>query len=197
MDDRWTARQLHFERLYALSEDPWDYRTSPYEEAKYHATLTTLCRPTYRSALEVGCSNGELSSRIATRCRRLVALDFSPQAVELARKRLAGVLHAEVIRATIPRDWPSGRFDLIVFSEILYYMDRTEIEACAVKAAESLPAQGEIVLVNWQGSTDTPLSGRSAAGIFLSEFLRCRDLPVGTTLHDGYDLTHIGPGSAR
>jgi SAM-dependent methyltransferase len=191
MPGRHDAREAHFDRLYAASEDPWHYRTSTYEDAKYRATLAALGRPTYRSALEIGCSNGELSARIAPLCRRLVALDLSARAVALARQRLARHGHAEVQQATIPADWPEGRFDLIVFSEVLYYLDRGELEACAARMAASLAGRGEVVLVNWRGKTGTPLSGREAAGIFMGELCRRRKVRIRSQAREGYDLVNL------
>jgi SAM-dependent methyltransferase len=191
------AREAHFETLYTRSEDPWHYRTSAYEDAKYRATLAALRQPEFRSALEAGCANGELSARIAPRCRRLVALDLSARAVVLARRRLIDFSHVDVRQATIPRDWPEGRFDLIVFSELLYYLDRAELAACAERTAAALTDQGELLLVNWQGSTNTPLSGREAAQIFAQGLLHLRALRVTCAIRDGYDLMHFDARGAE
>lgn len=184
-------RQVHFDGLYARSDDPWDYRTSPYESSKYDRTLAALDRPYYGSVLEIGCSNGEFAARMATRCRRLLALDLSARAVAVARKRLARHPHAEVRRATIPRDWPDDTYDLIVFSEVLYYLDLPELRACAEHSAISLASPGEIVLVNWTGATDTPLSGKEASSAFVNSLVRHRKFGVRSEAHFGYDLLHL------
>ena len=63
----------YFERLYAESADPWDFEASPYETAKYAATLAALPRPRYANALELGCSIGVLTRQLAPRCERLLA----------------------------------------------------------------------------------------------------------------------------
>ena len=75
----------YFERLYAQSADPWDFEASPYEAAKYAATLAALPRPRYANAFELGCSIGVLTRALAPRCERLLATDVSEAALAQAR----------------------------------------------------------------------------------------------------------------
>src|SRR4051812_50160637 len=63
----------YFDELYAGERDPWEFETSAYEQAKYDATLAALPRPLYRRGLEIGCSIGVLTARLAGRCASLVA----------------------------------------------------------------------------------------------------------------------------
>src|ERR1039457_5637267 len=77
----------HFERLYAASDDPWHFRTSPYERKKYAATLAALPSRRFASALEVGCSIGELTSLLATRCNSLIGIDIAEAPLVAARAR--------------------------------------------------------------------------------------------------------------
>src|ERR1700744_4973631 len=58
----------YFDLLYAQRSDPWDFATSPYEAAKYAATLAALPKPRYKNALELGCSIGVLTQQLAPRC---------------------------------------------------------------------------------------------------------------------------------
>ena len=62
----------------------------------------------------------------------------------------------------VPAEWPIDSFDLIVFSEVLYFMSAADIAACAQHACDSLPPAGMIVLVNWLGKTDDPSSADTA-----------------------------------
>lgn len=149
-----------FERHYEASADPWSYRDSPYEREKYAATLAALPGGRWDRALEVGCSIGVFSELLAPRCAQLVAIDFSARAVALARERLAGKQGVEVVQASFPEQLPQGDWDLIVCSEVLYYLD----EPALAQAFELLQAQlrhGATVLsVSWRGSgTEEPLLG--------------------------------------
>ncbi len=71
MEERSSLDRSYFETLYSQSVDPWDFRTSPYEQRKYAATLDILSRPRYARALEVGCSIGVLTRLLAGRCDRV------------------------------------------------------------------------------------------------------------------------------
>ena len=92
--DRDRAPVEHFERLARESEDPWDYATSEYEQAKYRTTLEYLPERTGRT-LELGCSVGIFTAMLAPRTSHLVAVDFSPTALERAAERLAGAENVE------------------------------------------------------------------------------------------------------
>lgn len=116
--------QTYFETLYARSPDPWEFRTSLYERRKYRATVDILPRTRYRRALEVGCSIGVFTRLLAERCDGLLALDTSSRALAEAERDNADLGHVEFRLATLPREFPGGQYDLIVLSEVLYYLAR-------------------------------------------------------------------------
>jgi predicted TPR repeat methyltransferase len=145
-----------FERLYAASADPWDYDSSEYERGKYAATLAALDGRRYARALEVGCSIGVFSELLADRCGALTALDFSSRAVALARARLRERAHVSVLEASFPEQAPTGRWDLVVCSEVLYYLDRPTLD----EATAWLRERATVLAVDWRGpSTTEPHDG--------------------------------------
>jgi len=150
----------YFDERYAHRDDPWWLAERWYEERKRALTLGILPRARFASALEVGCSIGTLSAELATRCDRLVALDISARAVELARGRLGGAPGATAEVMAVPGDWPSGRFDLVVLSEVGYYLDEQDLAEVVLLSVESLEADGVIVACHWRHPVaDYPLSG--------------------------------------
>jgi trans-aconitate methyltransferase len=160
------SRADTFDTLYRRSPDPWAYETSRYEREKYAATLRALPSARYHSGVEFGCSIGVLTAMLARRCDALVAVDVSAVALEAARTR-PGNTAVRFSRCEIPAEWPDGRFDLLVFSEILYFLSASEVEETARRAVESLAAGGHMVLVNWLGPCETALDGDAAAEVFL------------------------------
>ena len=159
-----------FERLYADHPDPWRFETSPYEQAKYADTLAQLEDRRFGSALELGCSIGVLSRMLAARCDRLVGLDLAEAALARARRRCAGLDHVVLRRAVLPDDWTDpaqhGAFDLVLVSEMLYFLVPDDIDRLAGRCvAASLP-DCTMLLVNWTGPTDTPTTGDQAAERF-------------------------------
>ncbi len=144
-------RAAHFDELYARDPDPWDFATSEYEAAKYEATIAAL-DPPYASALEVGCSIGVLTARLAERCERLLAIDVAESALEQARARAP---RATFERREVPEQWPDGPFDLIVCSEVLYYLDDTAVDRTIDEIERTLVPGGSLLAVHWRRQTRT------------------------------------------
>ncbi len=158
----------YFEDIYARSPDPWGFRTSAYERGKYLATLDILPRARYGSALEVGCSIGVFTRLLAARCDAVLALDASARALAEARRDDADLAHVSFREATLPGDFPEGRYDLIVLSEVLYYLSTADLGRLAERCLASLAPDGHMVLCHWLGETDYPLTGDEAADGFIA-----------------------------
>ncbi len=157
--------QDYFERLYAEHADPWSVLASAYEYDKYAATMAALERSRYGSALELGCSIGGLTRRLATRCDRLVAVDTSHAALTRARQ-VCGYSNVEFIQAHLPDGDLGGPFDLVVLSEILYYFSMPALVRLADRVARVAKPDAEYVVVHWTGETDYPLTGDRATELF-------------------------------
>jgi 2-polyprenyl-3-methyl-5-hydroxy-6-metoxy-1,4-benzoquinol methylase len=160
-----TIRPDYFESLYTTDPDPWRFATSDYERDKYAATLAALPDRRFGSALEVGCSIGVLTQLLARRCDTLLALDVAETALAQARARCPGVRFE---RRAVPDAWPPGCFDLIVFSEVLYYLDSAAIRTTAERAMSALLPGGSILMVHFLGGTDYPRTGDEAAAEFMA-----------------------------
>jgi SAM-dependent methyltransferase len=139
----------YFDGVYAASDDPWAFETSAYETAKYDRTLAALPRPHYRRGLEVGCSIGVLTARLAARVTQLVSTDINTRALELARRRLHGTGQVQFEQRGLPRDLPAGPFDLVVLSEVLYYLSPADLQAALDEVLARLEVGGTLLLVHW------------------------------------------------
>lgn len=154
----------YFEGLYAGDPDPWQFETSPYEQAKYEATVSALGNERSINALEVGCSIGVLTRKLAGCCDRLTAVDVSPRALEAARRRCTGLDQVRFQRAQIPAEAVPGVFDLIVLSEVAYYWDDIDLPRAAAMFDRQHAPNGRVVLVHWLGETDYPKTADQAVG---------------------------------
>ena len=139
-----------FDRRYREDPDPWGYRSSPYERAKYAATLDACGPGPFASALELGGSTGVFSARLAPRCRSLTTIDYSATAVSAAEAELARYPQARAILGRIPDDLPEATFDLIVASEVLYYLDHNTFTATLDAIERRLARPGRLVCVHWR-----------------------------------------------
>jgi SAM-dependent methyltransferase len=150
----------YFEQMYAASADPWGFETRWYEARKYAISLALLPQQRYHHAFEPGCSIGLLSEMLAARCDRLLSCDVAENAVRSAAIRTASWRNVQVQRRVIPRDWPAGRFDLIVFSEFLYYFAGDDLHQVLGLAMAALRPGGSLLAVHWRHPvTDYPRSG--------------------------------------
>jgi SAM-dependent methyltransferase len=154
-----STSHAYFEQMYRDNVDPWEFESSPYEQRKYALTVDSLPRARYRSAYEPGCSVGVLTELLAVRCDRLVCSDIIPSALQRAEARLRTRPHVRVEERSIPEQWPTGPFDLVVLSEIAYYFDETDLAQVLDCVRDSTPRGAHVVGVHWRGETDYPLSG--------------------------------------
>lgn len=171
----------YFDQLFADNDDPWAFRQRWYERRKRALTLALLTRPRYGSIFEPGCANGELSFELAPRCDRLLSCDTAEAAVGLARDRLLGFPHAHVQQSRLPGQWPAGRFDLIVLSELGYYLDADDLGRLIKLALASLTPDGQLLACHWRPPIEgCPQTAEQVHGL-LHERL---DMPVVASHHE-------------
>ena len=168
-----TLQPGYFERLYRDDPDPWRFATSSYEREKYAATVAALPRARFARGFEVGCSIGVLTRQLAAHCDRLLAVDVAETALAQARERCADLDQVAFARMAVPGEWPSqeqagGRFDLVLFSEVLYYLGLDGIAEAARRTLACLEPGGAVLLVNWRGPTDGACTGEEAADRFIA-----------------------------
>lgn len=136
----------YFDALYHRVADPWELRDSWYERRKRALVLAALPRERYRRCFEPGGARGDLSLLLADRVDALVCSEPSPDAARAARRRLGD--RASVVPLAIPGDWPDGSFDLIVLSEVGYYV--ADLDHLAARIDSTLDPDGTLVLVHWR-----------------------------------------------
>ncbi len=143
-----------FDALYRASQDPWGARTRWYERRKRAMLLASLPYERYGHAYEAGCGNGHVSVELAPRCTRLLASDASPDAVALATMAVASHRNVSVERHRLPEDWPARAFDLIVLSELLYFIDANGRDRIAASARDSAGRSGTVIACDWRDPID-------------------------------------------
>lgn len=175
----------YFERLYERDADPWRYRSSLYEERRHAATIASLAQPRYSKALDLGCSIGVLSQRLAAICDEVVAVDTSMRALTMARESCRANITFK--QAHLPGgDWGTG-FDLIVLSEILCYLQEPAIAVLAKRIEHSALPGAECIAVHGIDYNSCPLSGDAVTEAF-RQALPGTPLPSFRTRH--YRLDH-------
>jgi cyclopropane fatty-acyl-phospholipid synthase-like methyltransferase len=152
--------------MYAGAVDPWQLSTRWYEQRKYAITLATLPSRHYRHAFEPGCSIGTLTALLAQRCDHVTAVDVADAAVRSADARLreAGCRdRVTLTRSSLDAAWPPGPFDLLVLSEVAYYLDADTLAQVLRRECGRLQPDANVVAAHWRHPvSDYPLTGDAA-----------------------------------
>lgn len=149
MDEKQSLDSEYFKDVYDANEDPWNFETSEYEAAKYAATISALPRKQYENVLEIGCSIGVLTQLLAKKSIYLLATDVSQKALDLAAKRCGNLSNTFLKKMSFPKELPEESYDLIMISEVAYYLSAADWQFAMNSLYERLLPNGNIVLVHW------------------------------------------------
>jgi SAM-dependent methyltransferase len=140
----------YFEQMYQAAADPWGFESRWYERRKHAISAALLPAERYRSAFEPGCSIGVFSEMLAPRCVHLLSCDLALAAARAAAARLRHLPQVQVEQRQLPHDWPRGQFDLLVFSEFLYYFGDEDLPRVLDLGAAALEPGGTLLAVHWR-----------------------------------------------
>lgn len=183
-----TLTTEYFEKVYAANDDPWGFQTSEYEAAKYQATLAALPRKNYKNAFEIGCSIGVLTEQLAKKCEKILAVDVSEKALEQAKKRCRSLSNVRFQLMLIPEEFPDEKFDLILISEVGYYLSPPDWEKAMTKIFAQLSEKGQVALVHWTPFVDDyPQTGDEVHDSF-AEFAKNKMRKLSEKTTDKYRL---------
>lgn len=155
----------YFDGMYEKSADPWRLGERWYEQRKFAITLALLPHPRYRHAFEPGCSVGVLTALLAGRCDHVTATDVAPAALDAARDRVpdSGVT---LLRRSLDEAWPATDFDLVMLSEVGYYLQAPTLREILDRELPRLTNPATIVAAHWRHSVaDYPMTGDQANGV--------------------------------
>lgn len=138
--------QTYWEQFYA-NEDPWSYGNS-YDQTKFRHTLDNLPKEPVEKALELACAEGHFTVQLAPRVKHLTAVDIAPSAVARAKKRCAGSANIDFGILDLLEDDIPGGFDLVVCSEVLYYVKKEYLDAVVAKVVAAARIGGHLLTVH-------------------------------------------------
>ncbi len=149
------ARSRLFDTLFGLAEDPWMYALMPYEQRK-QAQLTAVIPPGAGVIVEVGCADGQNVAALArlNPASKVIGIDISERAIATATSRIRNQTNAMVVRADARSvaqvlDEFRGRVDVLVLSEVLYYLGTShQVHQVLTGARALLSPDATVVLVH-------------------------------------------------
>ncbi|MFC7485715.1 PIG-L family deacetylase [Knoellia sp. CPCC 206453] len=141
-----------FDAMFADSDDPWSSE-SWYERRKRALCLATLGRERYDRVLDIGCSTGALTAALGDRADAVVAIDVSARALAIASSRGAhGISWLQGVAPEVLED-VEGTFDLVVLSEVGYFLKPFDLWLTLAAVLERLEPGGELLVVHWRRPT--------------------------------------------
>lgn len=159
----------YFDSMYEASSDPWNLADRWYEDRKYAITMAVLPSPRYRHAVELGCSVGTVTQRLVGRCDRVTAVDVSTAALDTTDRRLreAGLRETvTLVRGSLDDPWPTGPFDLVVLSEVCYYLSADLLAEVLRRECPRLAPGAVVVAAHWRHPVDEyPMTGDEANAV--------------------------------
>jgi SAM-dependent methyltransferase len=149
----------YFDRMYADADDPWQLATRWYEQRKYAITLSLLPHRRYRHAFEPGCSIGTVTELLTQRCDHVTAVDVAAAALRTAAARLPAT-GVTLRQGALDEPWPDGPFDLVVLSEVCYYLDAQLLAEVLAREIPRLSPGATVLAAHWRhGVDDYPIGG--------------------------------------
>lgn len=124
--DRRIGKKGRFNNLYLLDPDPFGCETYTYERQKANDLIGALHGQRFVNILDLGCGTGVLTKELSHLSKTVTAIDFSERAIDIAlRKCQASNIKFQCndIRNLALQE----RYDLIVCSEVLYYLNSQEL----------------------------------------------------------------------
>lgn len=124
----------------------WNHNTA------YHTELLAAVPPSGGDVLDVGCGDGLLVSRLATRATRVMGLDSDSRAIHQAQRRVVDIPNAQVVLAsflTAPQ-LKRRSFDLITCVATLHHMP---LVAALEKMNAALKPGGRLVVIGLSANT--------------------------------------------
>lgn len=140
-----------YDPIYSARTDPWEYLSNPQEQKRYRLALEMLDRARkgrrFETVLEIGCSEGAFSEMLVGRCSSLLAVDFSPVALDRARHRRRWKPEVSFQLYDLRREPPPGGFELVLAMDILTAFRRPRLLRAAFEKVIDSVRPGGYLLV--------------------------------------------------
>jgi SAM-dependent methyltransferase len=104
-------------------------------------------------------------------------------------ERLHHLPNVRVLEGRVPEDWTDGAFDLIVLSELLYYLDLDSRRGVAERSVQTLLPGGDLVAVHWRHPFTEAATTGDVVHTELAEVLHAAGIgPVAVHVEDDFRL---------
>jgi SAM-dependent methyltransferase len=159
------------------------------------ARVLALCGDlTGRTVLDVGCGRGELAALAILRgARRVVAVDFSPDALRLASETARAILGEQAGRVSVCQADAAAftvrpeSVDVVLLSDIVEHLYPWQIRKMYANLCEALTPSGRLVVHTWPNRWHT--EGTYPLVVALSRVVGIARSPTPRKAHD--EVMHV------
>ena len=156
--------EADFDRLAVLDEEGWTANNH------YHDSLLKHVPQNCENALEIGCGTGAFARDLAKICKRVVALDLSPEMIRIARARSGQFENLEFqLSDAMTWDFPQSHFDFVCSIATLHHVQQLPL---LVKMRDALRPRGVLVVLDLVQSDTLKERMLDAIGLGVSASLR-------------------------
>ena len=142
--------------------DPFGFDVKAEEQLKFQRTLEVCGEGSLGRVLELGCAVGTFTEMLAPRATDVLALDVSQAAVDQVARRLHDRPNVRATAMTIPGEFPEEAFDLVVASDVLYYLSVEQLQRCVDRIEAVLSDGAAFVAVHYVPRMGSVLNGDEA-----------------------------------
>lgn len=138
-----------FEGLYRTVSDPWDIGAA--DSPRYERYVELLLPHAGGAVLDVGCGFGAMLSRLAPKASSLDGVEISASAIAKGSERFPFINFHHGSAANLDAiDGVRGRkFDLIICSDVIYYLKDKEKSALLEWINRHLSSEGKAFVAAW------------------------------------------------
>lgn len=165
--------------------DPFGFDIHPEEQIKFARTLEVCGDGQLGRVLELGCAVGTFTEVLAPRASEVLAVDVSQSAVDQVLDRMREHPHVRAVAMNLPEEYPDETFDVVVASDVLYYLPVEVLRWCVERIEASIADGGAFVAVHYVPRMGSVLDGDEAHDVITAH----------TTLrHVLSERAEFGPG---
>jgi 2-polyprenyl-3-methyl-5-hydroxy-6-metoxy-1,4-benzoquinol methylase len=141
-----SSRSKHADHLHVSKA--WDLETPAVHERNriILGALGAVARLADCTVLEIGCSDGVFTQQLAQSCKRVVAIDISTTACELAQQRCTAEINVGIRHIDLESDDLAGTYDVVFAMDVLHFLSGLRRLTPAISKAVEAVAPGGLLV---------------------------------------------------
>ena len=157
--------------LMSSASVPTETETRWNHNLQFHAWILRQMPHACESALDVGCGDGVLTTKLASRSTHATGIDISPEMIATARREAARGNITYVTGDVLSSPLPADGFDFVAVVAAIHHMP---LDAALARFARLMRPGGVLAVVGLAPNASPADYAMSAASVFVSRLFRIR-----------------------